>query len=254
MRLLALADLQERFDHLDRIGEVVENARCDAILFAGNILAAEARTREWERAAAEGRRPSLERPEVAAERSNDAESLARFFGVLHRLGVPVYVIPGKNDAPERFYLQALAALETVDPRVHQVHRSFAPLDSNYYVIGFGGALNDNLRDHEYFLHYPAWEAEFGLDFVRHLDGDRILLFHTPPLGRIEDEAAEQGHHVVETLIKSFDPKIAVCSRPSGRRGKQFLADTLVVYPGRLADGEYALIDSKSRTVEFGNLR
>ncbi|GAB4230120.1 MAG: hypothetical protein Kow00109_01690 [Acidobacteriota bacterium] len=254
MRLLALADLQERFEHLDRIGEVVENAHCDGILFAGNILAAEARIKEWQQAAAEHRRPSLEKAEVAAERSNDAESLARFFGVLHRLGVPVYVVPGKHDAPERFYLQALAALETVDPRVHQVHRSFAPLHSNYYVIGFGGAVTDNHRDNEYFLEYPAWEAEFGLDFVRHLDGDRILVFHTPPFGRIEDESQDYGHHVIETLIKSFDPRIAVCSRPSGRRGKQLIADTLVVYPGRLAEGEYAVIDTKSRTVEFGNLR
>lgn len=57
MKLLAISDLREAFDYIDRLPEVVQEARIDAVLFAGEILQAEARKAEWERAVREQRLP-----------------------------------------------------------------------------------------------------------------------------------------------------------------------------------------------------
>ena len=253
MKLLAISDLREAFDYIDRLPEVVREAGVDAVLFAGNILQAEARQAEWARAVQEHRLPDRARPEVVEERKNDAESFLTFFRRLHAIGVPVYVIPGRNDAPERFFLQAAFNSEIVTPHIHMVHRSFAPLGGRYMVAGFGGEVTVEARDHEFFLRYPGWEAIFSLDFLRHLDAPRILLFYTAPADKV-DETDQSGPAAVAHLIKTYDPHFVVCAGVEGRKEKVRLGNTLVVYPGSLAEGDYAVIDTREKEVAFGNLR
>ncbi len=252
--LLALSDLHERFDYLERLPEVVKNANVEGVVFTGNILRAEAREAEWRRAQEEGRAPDLGHPDVARERSDDAESLARFFRTLRELKVPVYLIPGRNDAPERFFLQAAFNSEVVAANIYMVHRSFAPWRRNFVVAGFGGEITHGEREHEALLLYPGWEAQFSLDFVRHLDQDKILLFHTPPVDKFEEPGGHPGHDAVSHIIKTYEPKFAICSRAGGPKGKMMVGTTLVVCPGQLSEGEYALLDTDEREVAFGNLR
>ncbi|WP_054683514.1 metallophosphoesterase [Rhodothermus marinus] len=254
MKLLAISDLREAFDYIDRLPEVVQEARIDAVLFAGEILQAEARKAEWERAVREQRLPDRARPEVVEERKNDAESLMTFFRRLNTIGVPVYVIPGRNDAPERFFMQAAFNSEIVTPHVHMVHRSFAPLGGRYMVAGFGGEVTVEARDHEFFLRYPGWEAIFSLDFLRHLDPPKILLCYTAPADRFEEPADQSGPAAVAHLIKTYDPHFVVCAGVGGRKEKKQLGNTLVVFPGSLAEGDYAIIDTREKEVAFGNLR
>lgn len=252
MKLLALSDLHEEFAYLDRLGDVVRNARVEGVLFCGNVLRAEARQAEWQRAHAEGRGPRADLPEVQKERSDDAQSITRFFRALNQLGVPVFLVPGRNDAPERFFLQAAFNSEIVEPHIHLVHRSFAPLGAGYVVVGFGGEITSNERENEFFLRYPSWEAEFALDFMRHLEQEKILLTHTPPAENAE--MAKDGRGAVSHIIKTYAPQFAVAARASGEKGKITVANTVVVFPGRLANGDYAILDTKERSVAFGNLR
>lgn len=254
MKLLAVADALEVFDYADRLGEVVKEAGVEAVLFTGNILKAEARLAEWERARKEGRDPDPDRPEIAQERSGDSRSFARFFRMLNDLRVPCFVVPGKNDAPERFFLQAAFSAEIVNRNVYMVHRSFAPVARNFVVAGFGGEITDGAREHTLLLMYPGWEAQFSLDFVRHLDQEKILLFHTPPEEEFEDGEAGRGHEIVSQIIKTYRPRFVACSRSGGQKGRLWVGDTLVVCPGRLAQGEYAVVDIAERKVWFGNLR
>lgn len=254
MQVLVLSDWLENRQYLERLPEVVQGTRAEAILFTGNILKAEARAAEWERALKEGRDPDPDRPEIQQEHSDDAESLAQFFRVLRQLDVPVCIVPGKNDAPERFFLQAAFNAEVVAGKVYMVHRSFAPLGRNYVAAGFGGEITGDRRENRWFLMYPGWEAEFSLDFLRHLDQEKILLFHTPPKEEFEGSPAEEGHEIVSHIIKTYNPRFVVCSRAGGKQGKVWVGDTLVVCPGRWADGDYAVLDLAERKVAFGNLR
>lgn len=254
MKVLAIGDLREEFAYLDRVEEVVRNARLQGVLFTGNILGAEARQAEWERARAEGRKAQLDHPEVVRARRDDAESVTRFFRSLDRLGIPVFVVPGRNDAPERFFLQAASNSEVVDPHIRMVHRSFAPLGRGFVVAGFGGEITANERDHEFFLRYPRWEAEFSLDFLRHLEQVKILLTHTPPAASFGEEGKGDGHEAISHILKSYNPHVAVCSRASGEKCKVVVGKTLVVSPGHLANGDYAIIDLEEKSVAFGDLR
>ncbi len=254
MNVLAIADLREEFAYLDRLSEVVNNARVQAVLFSGNVLRAEARQAEWERAKAENRLPRLDQPEVVRERRDDAESITRFFQSLDRLGVPVFIVPGRNDAPERFFLQAAFNSEIVEKHIHLVHRSFAPLGRGFVVAGFGGEVTATDRDHEFFLRYPGWEAQFSLDFLRHLEQVKLFVAHTAPATPFEGEHQANGHEAIRHIIKTYNPYLAVCSRPGGEKGKVVVGSTLVVSPGHLANGDYAIIDVEEKSVSFGNLR
>ncbi|RMI13708.1 MAG: metallophosphoesterase [Calditrichaeota bacterium] len=254
MKLLAIGNLDEEFAYLDRLPEVVENLNIEAILFTGNILRAEARQEEWNRAREENRQPDRQRPEILRERDNDAESFKRFFHTLSALNRPTYLVPGKQDAPERFFLQAVFNQEFVSRNIYMVHRSFAPLGRNFVVAGFGGQITDESRENEFFLMYPGWEAEFSLEFLRHLDPDKILLFHTPPGEKFEQSPEDTGSEIVSTLIKTYRPHIVVCSRESRQKGKMFIGNTLVVAPAALKEGYYAVIDTREKAVEFGDLR
>jgi len=254
MNILAISDLHEEFTYLERLPEVVRNAAVGAVMFTGNILRAEARRAEWERAHAERRSPRINHPEVARERDDDAQSLNRFFRSLNALGVPVFLVPGKHDAPERFFLQAAFNTEMAEPHIHLVHRSFARLDGSYVVAGFGGEITAQTREHEFFLMYPGWEAEFALDFLHHLEQERILLFHTAPAERLENQEGDTGHQMVSHIINTYRPHFAICARTEDQRGKLLIGTTLVVCPGQLRQGDYALLDTKQRQVSFGDLR
>ncbi len=179
--------------------------------------------------------PTMNQPEVARERNDDAQSMIRFFRILNTLDVPVFVVPGKNDAPERFFLQAAFNTEIVSPQIHTVHRSFAPLGRNYIVAGFGGEITDERRENEFFLLYPEWEAEFSLAFLRHLEQAKILLFHTPPAEKFEDENEQAGHEMVSHIIKTYAPQYAICSR-----------STEVVCPGQLSQAMPSLIPENAK--------
>jgi Icc-related predicted phosphoesterase len=138
MKILAISDLHEEFAYFQRFSEAVKNTNVEAIVFTGNILHAEARRAEWERAHAEHRAPDMNQPEVAREHGKDVQSINWFF---------------KN-----------------------------------------------------------------------------------------------------LIIKTYEPHFALCSRRDGQKGKLVIANTLVVCPGQLRQGDYAVLDTNARKVEFGNLR
>lgn len=256
MNILALTDLRGRIDYLDRLPDVCRDAQVDLVVFAGNIVAGGARLATWEEGHTRALRLDYEQPAIQAQERADIETYSHFYRVLGQLGVPVCVIPGRLDAPERVYLQATVNRADIAPTIMPVHRGFAPVGRNFVVTGFGGYLTDGRREHMWVLEYPSWEAEFGLHFLRHLEQDRILLTHTPPAGR--DLDLDAGRHVgapaVNTLIKTVNPKFVFCGYALDGQGKALIGDSLVVHPGPLARGCYALVDTRSHEVFFGNVR
>ncbi len=256
VNILALTDLRGQIQYVERLPEVCQSAAVEAVVFTGNIVDGGARVAEWVGALREGRRPDYTKPAVQEQERADVRLYARFLKSLGALNLPCYIVPGQLDAPERLFLQASLSHEVVAPALALVHHSFAPLGRNFVVAGFGGRLIEDKREALWAVEYPYWEAEFGLDFLNRLDQDRILLFHTPPAGT--DLDLRLGKHIgapiVNTLIKAYHPHFVFCGEALDGQGKATIGSTLVVNPGPLAEGYYAILDTREKKVYFGDVR
>jgi Icc-related predicted phosphoesterase len=254
MRILALSDMRGHADYLPRLAELVGDVRPDMIVFTGNVLRAEARMAEWEKAKAEERQPDRQSPAVRAEEEQDARLYEMLFDALGQLNVPVAVIPGVLDSPKGRYLRAVLHHESIFPTFRSVHGSFvvAP-ERSYVVAGFGGLLTERDSEDYFMFVSPRWEVEYYLKFVNELEQERILLFHTPPTG-IDGRLDEKGSPIVNELIKTYHPKFVFCGGSLDVQTKQMVGDSMVILPGGLDRGNYALLDCRERVAEFGNLR
>ncbi len=258
MRILALSDVSGRSDLLERLAHRGRDLDLAGVLCVGNLLPGGARLDEWVRARAEGRPPRRYTAAIAAQEPSDAQTLDAVFDALAALAVPVAFVPGDLDAPERLILQAANHHEIVTPNLVCVHRSFAflpPRRHTYAVAGFGGLVTTGERETDLVLAYPAWEIKTGLDFLRRLDQELILLLHTPPrFGKLDLHRGEQvGSPVVEEIIHTLNPRLVVCGHAADGRAAQEVGKSLVVNPGSFCQGSYAVVDLATREVTFEEL-
>ncbi|MGZ4402311.1 MAG: hypothetical protein ACXVRI_05620, partial [Gaiellaceae bacterium] len=83
-----------------------------------------------------------------------------------------------------------------------------------------------------------WEAEYRLRVVEEFDGyAKVFLFATQPAHK---GRGSPGSRVLAELIKTHNPRVAVVA--GERTDEMLLGKTLVVCPGRVDRGDYALID------------
>jgi Icc-related predicted phosphoesterase len=115
----------------------------------------------------------------------------------------------------------------------------------------GGDVSDDPdapRDELQRLRYPRWEPEYRLKLVRELDEhELVLLLATPP--------AHKGHgttgsEVLTELIASHRPRLVVSG---GERRVEMIGRSLVVAPGSLGDGHYAVADLHAHEAELEDL-
>jgi hypothetical protein len=176
----------------------------------------------------------------------------RVFDGLGRSGRPTYWVPGPADAPIDGYLREVHAMEIVHPSLHGVHgtAAFAP-DEHVVFAGFGGEVSDepdSSRDEFDRLRYPHWEPDYRLKILAELgEHQSVFLFHTPPAHK---GLNRPGSDALAELIGTYRPRLVVCG---GEAGSEMLGSSLVVSPGSLADGEYALADLQSQEVELERL-
>ncbi len=256
MRILAITDLRGATQRVPQVIELAEKERVDAVIFCGNIVGEDARTEAFRKAERGGEAPHMEQAALDELEKAAVQAYEAFFDELGKLDIPVMVVPGHLDAPERLYLQAALNHEVVAPNIDMIHRSFAPLPGeNLVVAGFGGGLSEDLRENRFVLVYPEWEAEFAFEFLRHMEQEPILVFHTPP--RYENLDLENGKHIgrpiVTELIKTYKPRFAFCGSALNGQGVATIGTTLVVNPGPLRDGHYALVHTRTKEVTFGRL-
>src|SRR5262245_2860506 len=256
MNILALTDLRGQIQYTERLAEVCREAAVEAVVFSGNVVDGGARVAEWVAARSKGLRPDYAKPEVREQEHADLQLYNRFLDTLGALNLPCYIVPGQLDAPKRLFLQTSVNHEVVAPTLAQVHRSFAPLGGNVVVAGFGGRLTPDKREAVWAVEYPFWEAVFSFDFLQRLDQERILLFHTPPAGTDLDlnRGKHIGAQVVNTVIKAYHPKFVFCGEALHGQGKTLIGSSLVVNPGPLSEGYYAVLDTREKQVYFGDLR
>jgi Icc-related predicted phosphoesterase len=231
MNLFLIAGrLDGRSEALANLQTVVQERRPDAVLFAGGILANSST--------------------VHAERLKAWEG---FFEGLGRLGVFTAMIPGSADVPLREFLRLAGDAEVEYPDLHTAHATVFEED-HVAVCGLGGELTETEDCTEGRLSYSRPSAEYFLRTLwRSEQPHTILLLSVAPPGPLGGEA---GNPICGDFIDSFHPKLCVAADTTPRRGIQRIAQTLVVNPGRLADGSLAWLDlnqSKDEQVEFLSL-
>jgi Icc-related predicted phosphoesterase len=166
--------------------------------------------------------------------------------------LPVFCVPGPEDAPFSEFLREAANIEVVYPDTHNVHATFAMASGQLLISGMGGAIEDDAnmrRDELERLRYPGWELEYRLKFLRELkDYLKIFLFTTPPAHK---SLHEKGSAVVAEVIKTYRPQIVLVG---GREQKhEMLGTSLVVMLGSLAEGQFTLVDLSKREIVTRNL-
>jgi uncharacterized protein len=179
------------------------------------------------------------------------ESYRSIFRVLGRARQPAYWVPGPGDAPVHDYLREAANVEIPFPYLHGVHGTVAFAPGYVLFAGIGGLISDDPddpREETDALRYPRWEPEYRLKLLRELkDYQLVMLLATPPAHKGRGTA---GSEVLAELVNTYTPRLVVCG---GERGSEMLGRSLVVSPGSLADGHYAIADLHSHDVEFEQL-
>jgi uncharacterized protein len=175
------------------------------------------------------------------------------FRALGRTGLDAYWVPGPSDAPVEDYLREAHNVEVVHPLLHGVHGTVAFAPGTVLVAGFGGEVHDDPagpRDEVRRLRYPRWEVEYRLKLIgRELSEHEqpILLFSTPPSHKGRGTA---GSEALAELAVTHRARLVVCG---GAPTAMTLGRTLVVGPGPVTAGSYAVADLHARTAQHAEL-
>jgi len=242
-KVLAIANFKERFDLLPKLKAVIEDKKPDLLVVVGDVLRNERLEKEYEKALLSRREP--DRKVIHEEERRIVETLDRFFREVGSLGLKTFVVPGKSEAPLKVFLRAAYEAEVAFPNVRVLHEGFAGWRGEFELVGFGGLLTENEFEEDFVLKYPRWYAEYVLKFVNELKPRRLLtVFYTPPIGqfvdRLPDEEKHYGSAVVNTLVKTLNPEVAVVGYRG--RGHELIGNTVVVNPGEFGEGRYAFLD------------
>ena len=186
----------------------------------------------------------------------DSGGVREYAKVLRTVGrganVPVFYVPGPGDAPFGTFLREAHNTEVVFPSMHGVHGTFAFAPGYLLFAGMGGEIaHDPRHEREELerLSYPGWEVEYRLKILRELkDYRKVFLFGTPPAHK---GLGEGGSEILAELVKTYAPALVLTGGEGSRRER--LGTSLVVAPGRLSEGEYALVDLSESEVEARRL-
>jgi hypothetical protein len=222
-RLLLCGGVCGQASSLEWLGRLAADRRPEAVLFAGGILSPQ--------------------PEMAPRSSpwgltrQDERFVHEFFKALGGLRTFCAVISSPSFQPmDEFYRLGMAA-ELEFPHVHVAHATLVE-DRDLAVCGLGAAVAEErlLREDS----CSRVQAHFFLRSLRTSQKPRkVLLLAEPPPGVL---GGPEGNGVVGELIDGLRPSLCVVAGLTERRGVQRIASTLIVNPGRLADGSAAWLD------------
>lgn len=218
MNVLVISTIAGR---VDRVAAVLERARAadvEAIFVLGNLTD-----------------------------STHACSYEEILALLVGSGLPLYITPGAHDGgfPE---IRAATSSAAGSAPIRLVHRSAAPIGSADVVAGFGGQIGAVTNG--YTIAAPVWEARVAFEHLASYDDlfkradRRFFLFGAPPQAQWidRDDGLHIGIPLLNTLIRTYRPHLVCCAGSTDGHGIERVENTLVVNPGALADGSYAIVD------------
>jgi uncharacterized protein len=179
-----------------------------------------------------------------------ADTYRALFKALGHADLTAFWIPGANDAPISDYLRESYNMEIAYPKLRGVHGTAAVGPDHVLFAGIGGEIVDDpetLRSEEALIRYPGWEAEYRLKVVGEFkDYAKVFLFTTRPAHK---GLRAPGSEMLAELINTYRPRIVVTG--GDEPSEESLGTSVVLCPGRLDQGRYALIDFHNSSVEFG---
>lgn len=254
MKILAISDWHAKENVLSDLTSTIKSLSLDIIVFTGDILQWKTRCSEWAKAKSENRVPDRNKAEIKEEIKKSAELYHTFYETARKIDLPLFAIPGNVDSPLDQYIKIGWEEMKRNPKLHIVHSSFFALDRDFVVTGFGGEITQQEKEDYFVLQFPRWEAEYGLNFLSDISSPKILLSHTPPVGTLDlDDGKHKGCQAVNDLIQTYQSKWVFCGHAHGARGKEVIGDSVVVNPGSLKNGFYALVDTDKEKVELKTL-
>jgi Icc-related predicted phosphoesterase len=254
MKILAISDWHAKENVLSDLVNAIKNLSLDLIVFTGDILQWKAKCSEWAKAKSEKRPPDKDKPEIKEEIKNNAKLYHTFYENMRKIDLPIFTVPGNVDSPLDQYIKIGWEEMKRNSELHIVHSSLFDLDKHFIVTGFGGEITEQEKEDYFVLQFPRWEVEYGLNFLSNISSTKILLSHAPPIGTLDlDDGRHKGSEVVNDLIQPYRPKWVFCGHAHGARGKEIIGDTIIVNPGSLKNGFYALVNTDKEKVELKTL-
>lgn len=208
MRFAVISDVHGNAEKAKKLVAVLGKRDFDALLIAGDITHFKGR-----------------------------ESAEKILDVLEELGRPMLAIMGNCDGKD--------VLDLLEERGISVHDKRVELDG-VGIVGFGGS---NITPFS-----TVWEFhddEILASLARNYRPGDVLLLHTPPYGTKADRIYS-GRHVgskgVRRFIEEREPPLVLCGHIHEARGVDSIGKTLVVNPGPLFRGYYAIAELKGGEV------
>jgi Icc-related predicted phosphoesterase len=212
--ILSISEIQGEFENLLKFFEFIrENENYDFVVFNGDLL-------------------SLE------DNEEIAEIIVEILKILEK---PIITVPGNNDSK---------AFEILKKETIYIHNNFKVFDSIAF-FGYGGARTPIKTTFE-----PS-EEEFRLaleSLYKKIENveNKILVTHMPPKDTKLDitfTGEHVGSEAIREFILKYQPKIAICAHIIEAYGIDRLGNTYLLNPGRITEGNYAIINIK-KSVEI----
>lgn len=254
MRIFAISDLHGAVDSLESFKAKVHEENPDMIVFAGDIVAAGARAREWLVANQEHRLPRRDLPDFRDEEHEDLHAYTAFFKALADTATPCFVVPGNLDAPLDFFLHVAINRNVVAHNTFLIHHRItdkfnAPKPRDMHLCGFGGEISEKESEQFFGLIFSRPQALYAVEpFVSFPQPKTLLLHSVPSLMH-----RERGSEVVEEIIDTVRPSHVFCGAVDDLQGERIVGTALVVCPGEMKRGNYAVVDTLTNKVQFRKL-
>lgn len=254
MKILITSDFHGKISILDSIVETFREISPDIVSFCGDLVKGSARIKAWLKGQVEGQIPDLDTPEISREAEEDNNTYQNFFLSLDTIGVPIIVIPGNIDAPESNFFRHIFNYEIKLKHIRLVQENIFYYEG-FFFCGFGGEITENQSEKDFILRYPIKNVRFFMRKLFYIKGKKILIFHTPPKSKLDFESGtHMGCDCVNELIEWLKPDFVFCGHAHNARGEEWLGKSLVINPGSLNEGYFALLDTEGPDIRFEQIR
>jgi len=254
MRILAISDLHGAVDALESFKAKAHEENADIITFSGDIVPKGARADEYAAAAQEHRLARCDLAEFRDEERDDLKVYTAFFKALADTAKPCFVVPGNLDAPLDFFLHVVLNRKVVAHNTYIAHHRVtdkfsAPQLRDMHVCGFGGEISEKTTELFFGLVFSRVHALYAVEPFVDFPLPKTLILHSVP--RLMHST--KGSDVVEEMIDTVRPSHVFCGAVDDLQGEKTVGTALVVCPGEMKKGHYAVVDSISNKVIFGKL-